>query len=113
MTAFLFLPQQQPRVVNVEGLPLPDAETGLVSVPEQVPILLGCPPGLVDILASGHDYITYSIFDCEGDINLAAMDAVAKVSGVSFDANEEDEVLRGPVLMMTRNQYQTVLATAK
>lgn len=113
MTALLFLPKQQPRVVNVGGLPFPDTKTGLVSVPEQVPALLGCPPGLVDILASGPDYIAYSIFDCEGDVNLAAMDAVAKVSGVSFDANEEDEVLRGPVLLMTRNQYQVALATAK
>ena len=52
------------------------------------------------MLASGQGYIVYSIFDCEGEINPEAMAAVGAVTGMSFDIENEDEVLRGPVLVV-------------
>ncbi|MGI4734142.1 MAG: hypothetical protein ACRYG7_03095 [Janthinobacterium lividum] len=58
---------------------------------------------MIDVLASGPDYVAYSIFDYEGDVNPAAMAAVAEVSGMSFDSDDEDAVLQGPVLLVRRN----------
>lgn len=100
MTATLYLPHQLPRVVSVEELSLPDNATGFVKVPSNVAILLDCAPSLVDILASGPEYVAYSIFDCEGEINHTAMVAVSEVSGVKFDELDEDSVLRGGVLIL-------------
>lgn len=100
MNATLYLPQQPPLSVAVEGLCMPDPETGFARVPEQVPGLLGCPPELVDVLASGPEYVAYSVFDCEGEANPAAMAAVAAVSGGAFDSEDEDAVLRGAVLVV-------------
>ena len=79
---------------------MPNPITGFAQVPEQVPALLGCTLGLVDVLASGPGYVAYSVFDCEGETNYAAMDAVAVVSGVTFDPDNEDSVLCGPVLVV-------------
>ena len=85
MNATLYLPQQQPQSVSPDGLTLPNPTTGLVGVPAVVPELIGCAPELVDVLASGPGYVAYSVFDCEGEVNPAAMEAVAQLSGVSFD----------------------------
>ena len=100
MNATLYLPQQPPSIVSAQGLCIPNATTGFVRIPAQVPALLGCALELVDVLASGPDYVAYSIFDCEGDINPAAMAAVAEVSGVSFDLSDEDTLLCGAVLVV-------------
>ncbi|WP_223653152.1 hypothetical protein [Hymenobacter psoromatis] len=97
----LYLPQQPPQAVPVEGLSMPDPATGFARVPERVPVLLDCAPELVDVLASGPGYVAYSVFDCEGPANPAAMVAVAAVSGVAFDSEDEDTVLRGAVLVVT------------
>jgi hypothetical protein len=99
MNATLYLPQQPPQTVFVDGLSMPDAETGFARVPEQVSVMLGCAPDLVDVLASGSDYVVYSVFDCEGPVNQAGMAAVAEVSGVAFDADDEDAILCGPMLV--------------
>ncbi|RTQ45852.1 hypothetical protein EJV47_23775 [Hymenobacter gummosus] len=101
MNATLYLPHQSPRAVSVEGLTLPDPTTGLVRIPEPVPALMGCPRGLVDVLASGPQYVAYSVFDCEGKINQAAMVALAEASGVGFELDDEDTILCGPVLVVT------------
>ena len=100
-TATLFLPQQQPLAVSVDGLALPDPKSGFAAVTERIAELLGCAPDLVDVLASGADYVAYSVFDCEGPVNQAGMAAVAEVSGVAFEADDEDAVLRGPVLIVS------------
>jgi hypothetical protein len=100
MNATLYIPQQPPQAVPVEGLCMPDPKTGFAQVPKQVPELLGCAPGLVDVLASGPEYVAYSVFDCEGQTNQAAMAAVAAVSGVAFDSEDEDAVLCGAVLVV-------------
>ena len=70
-------------------------------MPNAVPTLLGCVSELVDVLACGPSYVAYSIFDCEGEVNPAAMEAVAKASGVSFDLDDEDAILCGAVLVVT------------
>ena len=101
MTATLYLPQQSPQTVSAEGLVLPDPATRLARVSAEVPILLGCAPELVDILTTGPSFVAYSIYDSEGEVNPAAMEAVAQVSGVSFDLEDEDAVLRGAVLLVT------------
>lgn len=99
--ATLYLPQQSPQVVPIEGLSLPDPATGFAQVTEQVSALLGCAPELVDVLASGPEYVIYSVFDSEEMVNDAAMKAVAEMSGVAFDAEDDDAVLRGAVLVVT------------
>jgi hypothetical protein len=100
MNATLYLPHQPPQLVFVEGFCMPDPATGLARIPDQVPELLGCAPELVDVLASGPEYVAYSIFDCEDEENPAAMTAVSVMSGVAFDAEDEDAVLRGAVLVV-------------
>lgn len=102
MNATLYLPHQPPQLVSVEGLCMPDPATGFARVSNQVPTLLGCTPGLVDVLASGPEYVAYSVLDSDGEVNPAAMAAVAAVSGVVFDAEDEDAVLRGAVLVVTK-----------
>lgn len=101
MQATLYLPKQSPKTIPAQGLVLPDAATGLVGVPAAASALLDCDPNLVDVLASGPAYVVYSVFDCEEDVNVTAMEAVAMVSGVDFDLDDEDSVLRGPVLVVT------------
>lgn len=69
-------------------------------MPEQVPALLNCSRELVDVLAAGKDYVAYSVFDCEEGINPAAMQVLANLTGLPFDIENEDEALRGPVLVI-------------
>lgn len=102
MNATLYLPHQPPRSVPTDGLYMPDPKTGFASVPEQVPVLLGCAMELVDVLACGPGYVAYSVFDCEEPVNEAAMAAVTGVSGQGFSLDDEDAVLCGPVLVVTQ-----------
>ena len=101
MQATLYLPKQSPKIISAQGLVLPHAVTGLVGLPTAVSTLLDCAPSQVDVLASGPDYVVYSVFDCEEDVNVTSMEAVAAVSGVDFELDDEDAVLRGPVLVVT------------
>ena len=100
MNATLYLPHQSPQPVSTEGLSMPDPKTGLAKAPDQVAVLLGCMPELVDVLACGPEYVAYSVFDCEGEANPAAMAAVAAVTGVAFDLEDEEAELRGAVLVV-------------
>lgn len=100
MQATLYLPQQHPQTIHVDGLSMPDLATGFVGVPQGVPVAMGCVPELVDVLASGPNYVAYSVFDCEGLVNQKAMAAMTEVSGVSFDMEDEDAVLCGAVLIV-------------
>lgn len=101
MQATLYLPQQPPQAVPVDDFRQLDLSTRFAAVPPGVSALMSCAPELVDVLASGSDYVAYSVFDCEGLVNQTAMAAVAKVSGVIFDVEDEDTVLRGPVLVIS------------
>jgi hypothetical protein len=99
MYATLYIPYQPPQPVNVQGLVLPDPVFGLASIPERVVTLLGCTPQLVDVLVSNPSYVVYSIFDCEEQVNDAAMIAVSELTGIKF-SDDEDEILRGAVLVV-------------
>jgi hypothetical protein len=79
---------------------MPDASTRFVKVPERVSAVLGCVPELVDVLATGPDYVAFSIFDSEDSVNLPAMAAMSDVSGSAFSEDDEDTVLRGPILVV-------------
>ena len=103
MRATLFLPFQPQRPVQATGFTMPDSITGLVRVPPQAAELLECAPSLVDVLASGPDYVAFSIFDFEGEVNPAAMAAVAELSGHDFDEADEDHALAGPILIVYAN----------
>lgn len=100
ISATLYLPEQPPQAVSTIGLEMLAHETGFAHIPEVVPALLGCLPGLVDVLASGTEYIAYSVFDFEGETNLSAMMAVEALTGQRFSPEEDDEVLCGPVLIV-------------
>jgi hypothetical protein len=103
MLATLYIPGHSPQVVPVDGLRLPDATTGYAYVTEREAELLGCARGLVDVMDCSPDYVAYTIFDYEGDdVNLAATQALSRVSTHDFDLNDEEEHLRGPVLLVTR-----------
>lgn len=101
MQATLYLPQQPPQVVPVDDFRKLDLTTRFTAVPQEVSVIMNCAPELVDVLASGSNYVAYSIFDYEGPVNHAAMTAVAQVSGVTFDAEDEDSMLCGPVLVIS------------
>ena len=101
MKATLYLPQQPPQAVSAEGMSMPNPATGFAGVPEEVPALLGCHRELVDILACGQNYVAYSIFDYEGGpCNKAAMQALTELTGHSFEAEDEDCALFGPILVV-------------
>ena len=64
----------------------------------QVAELLQCPLAEVDTLASGPDYSVFSVFNHGEDANLAGMELVADLAGIELDPNDEDELLRGPIV---------------
>lgn len=102
MNARLYLPGQPPRQLSVEGLTLPDRESGYARITMREASILGCSGKLVDVLASGPNYVAYSIFDYEGgELNLPAMRILSEVSPTSFDEGDEDSFLFGPVLVVT------------
>jgi hypothetical protein len=99
VTVTLYLPGQQPTTESAEGFSalrtIPFAE-----VPLQVAVLLGCVPNLVDVLANGEGYVVYTVFDSEEPANLGATQAAAELTGIEFDIENEDDLLRGPVLIV-------------
>ena len=101
MVATLYLPNYAPCIVPTDGLSLPSPR-GYAQVPSAVAGFLGCIQELVDVLDCGTDYVAYSIFDCEGATNRLAMDALSAVSGHTYDAENEDQKLQGPILVVTR-----------
>lgn len=101
MRATLYQPSQAPLSVEAKGFTLPTATTDFSIDAERAATTLGCAPDLVDVLALGLGYLVFSVFDCEGEPNLEAMQAVSILTGVTFDDADEDELLRGPVLVVT------------
>ncbi len=102
MTATLYMPNQLPQIVPTTGLLLPAPPKHYAQVSEEVAGLLGCAQGLVDVLDCSSDYVAYSIFDYEGAVNRPAMDALSAVSSHSYAVDDEDQVLQGPILLVTR-----------
>jgi hypothetical protein len=100
MKATLYTPFQLPQAMPTSGLSLPNPETGFASIPDNVSVFLGCSQALVDILTFGTNYVVYTVFDHDGDINKSAMLAVAEVAGEIFGVGDEDSHLCGPVLIV-------------
>jgi hypothetical protein len=100
--ATLYVPQQPPREISADELGLQSEMLDLqrIPIPRQVSVLLECAPGLVDVLDDGLNYVAYSVFDHEGHINTAAMDAVGALSPGVYDIEDEDALLRGPILLI-------------
>ena len=75
---------------------------------DHIAVILDCSPSLVDILATGDVYVAFSIFDYEGAVNIEAMRALAQLTGYRFDTLDEDQILRGPILLIQQNQVPLV-----
>jgi len=63
--------------------------------------LLKCCPTLVDVLACGHGYGIYSVFDAEGKVNMLAMAEFTRLTGVRLDPEADHDQLLGPVVTLT------------
>jgi hypothetical protein len=101
MTVTLYYPGQQPIAGNIEGF------TELITVPfaqipSQVATLLGCAYHSVDVLANGEEYVIYTVLDYEGEANALATKVVSELTGLNLDITDEWELLRGPVLIVSR-----------
>ncbi len=96
MDVTLYLP-------GVIPLPLDDALFTFLPTQDQIghaATLLECLPSLVDVLASGPDYVIYTVFDSDGEINEPAMWVSWNLTGILFTTQDEDLTLRGPVLVV-------------
>jgi hypothetical protein len=100
MPAMLYHPYAIPQPISDNGLWTPGSTTEFTGIQDRVPELLNCTPELVDVLATGTGYIVYSIFDYEGEINMSAMKAVSVLTNILFDTGNQDDVLRGPILIV-------------
>lgn len=100
VTITLYKPDAAPEQLPASEFTKDLVHGGVLPV-DRVASLLGCHPSLVDTLASGPNYVAYSIFDAEDDLNPAAMKAVAIVTGVPFDNDDEDSSLCGAILIVT------------
>jgi len=105
MTATLYQPGQPPQPLPAELFTLPDA-SGRAKVTQAVADALGCHVGLVDVLASGPGYVAYSIFDCEEEINESAMIRLINLTEVAVDLEEDNDILRGNVLIVSNNFFK-------
>ena len=100
MTVTLYQPGANPRDIFPKDYEVRLSDGQVVQNVEQAAELLDCHASLVDVLACGAGYVIYSVFDCEGPQNIPAMAAVASVTGIEFDPANDDELLRGPVLVI-------------
>lgn len=100
MAATLYLPNQLPQEVQLDALawPLPESKNQYF---KHISELLGCAQSLIDVLDCGPTYAAYSVFDFEGAPNHAAMNALAAISTYPYDIEDDDQVLQGPVLVIT------------
>ena len=102
MPATLYVPGQPPLRLPTGQFLLLDSASDHSDDTQKAALALDCVPQLVDVLATGPDYIAFSVFDHQGATNPAAMRELSALTGVAFDATNEDEVLRGPVLVVSR-----------
>ncbi|GGF28841.1 hypothetical protein [Hymenobacter cavernae] len=100
LSVTLYIPGMPAEARLSEELGGLDAISRSADANNRIAALLGCATGMVDVLASGQGYTAYSVFDCEGEVNPKAMKAVTALSGVAFDLDNDDEVLKGPVLIL-------------
>jgi hypothetical protein len=98
MTAILFSPQEVAKHVTISGF------TGMSHMSsetrESIAKLLGCQSELIDVLASGTEFVAYSIFDFEGGHpNEAGMRQLTKLTGLEFGMDDDTTIL-GPLLII-------------
>lgn len=104
IVATLYPAQGISEIVSLDRLGIRAALDNFMPSLEHVALLLGCNSLLVDVLATGNDYVSFSIFDYECDtVNLEAMVTLSQLTGCQFDMTDDDQVLRGPVLLVQRN----------
>ena len=95
MTISLYEPAEEPLLLTPNEFSRDIHVNGKLPV-ERVAELLSCAKFLVDVLASGPDYVLYSVFDCEGELNPIAMEVFTALTGEPCD----DDPLRGPILCL-------------
>jgi hypothetical protein len=98
--AVVYQPEELPQTLSVEQTNVIILGLGATQGSDAISELLCCVPGLVDVLASGKGYVAYSVFDNEGEINISAMTVLTELTGKTFDFNNEDDILRGPILVI-------------
>lgn len=100
MTVILYTPNEPPQGLSPDGFLLPNL-SGFAHVTARVAEELNCSLGLVDVLDTGPGYVAYSIFDCEDEPNDTAMQALTAISRHPYDPENEDDQLRGRILVVT------------
>lgn len=99
MTVVLYRPDQHPLTVESAGFITHSKSGEIVQDTARAAELLDCDPGLVDVLACGSGYLIYSVFDYEGEVNEGATAVFSEITGIVL-SSADDEVLRGPVLVV-------------
>jgi len=100
MKATLYTPPTQHQQVSIAEDWNELIADGFCRLPVTAPELLGCEAGLVDMLATGPEYVAFAIFDYEGgNPNVAAMEEMERLTGHSF-GEDADSTLLGPVLII-------------
>jgi hypothetical protein len=97
MNAILYLPDQTPQALDATAFTTEPTDDQTAMAADA----LECGQEFVDVLASGAGYIIYTVFDSEADVNPQGMKAAGVLTGVEFDPEDEDQVLRGPVLTVS------------
>ena len=100
MKVVLYQPAIQPQLLPSTGFSLDAGSGAIIQNHTRAEELLGYAPELVDVLASGQGYLIYSVFDHEGEANTGVMEVLSTLTGNVLDEGDEDEVLRGPVLVV-------------
>ncbi|MBF9239509.1 hypothetical protein I2I05_19100 [Hymenobacter sp. BT683] len=101
MNTTLYQPSEAPVAIVGAEFCLNEVSGQVIQSSESAAEILGCAPFLVDVLANGNGYLIYSVFDSEGEANPAAMKVFSEITGILVDTEDEDDILRGPVLVIT------------
>lgn len=98
MNVTLYLPgEASPIRIDADGFTLSTTSHQITRVSKA----LDCSPGLVDVLATGPAYVIYTVFDSEAEVNYAGMIVTGQYTSMEFDPDDDDQVLRGPVLVVS------------
>lgn len=100
MTVTLYRPDKTPETASEAGFHLNEVSGQVIQNTGLAAVLLECAPSLVDVMANGKGYLIYSIFDYEGQANPAAMAVFTELTGVGLNPEDDDDILRGPVLVI-------------
>jgi len=103
MVVTLYTPGQPPKDISPDGFSLPNPASGFAQVTTQVALELGCAEFLVDVLDCGPDFVAYTIFDYEGEVNHEGTLAVQRHSKhPTLYGSDDDATICGPLLLVAR-----------